>query len=235
MTFYDAFAGIGGFRLGLERSGFKCIGSCEIDEKARKVYYSRFGDWPDGDIKAVKSINGAYILCGGFPCQDVSIAGAREGIEGQRTGLWKELVRLVTNCNPRWCIFENVPGLLTKGFTTVLNDLASIGYDAEWESISAASFGAPHVRDRIWIVAYPNGGRFHNVESSSKAQQHTLSKLAPSHETFWTQTKPPFCGMDDGLWRKSYGDQFRLLGNSVVPQIVEFVGRRIMEIENAKP
>lgn len=233
MKFYDAFSGIGGFRLGLERAGFECVGSCETDEYARQVYTARFRDTPETDIKNVMDIHGATMLCGGFPCQDVSVAGYKKGIEGERTGLWKELVRLITYCRPRWCLFENVPGLLYRGFTTVLSDLAACGYDAEWESLPASAFGAPHRRDRVWIVAYPSGERvWEQPIIKQRLQDQTWARS--DSKTFWTQTQPPFFGVDDGVSRKLHKHRCRTLGNSVVPQIVEFIGRRILSLENMK-
>ena len=96
------------------------------------------------------------VLCGGFPCQDVSLAGKRKGItEGTRSGLWYEYVRLIEEIRPKYVIAENVPGLLAAGIETVLQELAEIGYDAEWEVLSASAVGAPHRRERVFLVAYP--------------------------------------------------------------------------------
>lgn len=99
----------------------------------------------------------ADVICGGFPCQDVSVAGKRVGLEGERSGLWEEMRRIIREVRPRLVIVENVRGLLSLGIGRVLGDLAELGYDAEWTVLSAASQGAPHRRDRVFIVAYPNG------------------------------------------------------------------------------
>ena len=95
------------------------------------------------------------VLCGGFPCQDLSVAGKGAGIDGARSGLWSEYARLIGELRPRYVIVENVPALLGRGLGRVLGDLSALGYDAEWDCLPASAFGAPHRRDRIWIVAYP--------------------------------------------------------------------------------
>jgi site-specific DNA-cytosine methylase len=97
------------------------------------------------------------VICGGFPCQDISAAGSRVGIDGERSGLWSEYARLIGELRPRYVIVENVADLLIRGLAIVLGDLAAIGYDAEWHCIPAAAVGADHWRDRLWIIAYPNG------------------------------------------------------------------------------
>jgi DNA (cytosine-5)-methyltransferase 1 len=94
------------------------------------------------------------LLCGGFPCQDISLAGRGAGIEGERSSLWFEFARLIRELEPRWVVVENVPALTSRGLDRVLRDLAESGYDAEWDCLPASAFGAPHRRDRIWIVAY---------------------------------------------------------------------------------
>ena len=99
------------------------------------------------------------VLCGGFPCQDLSVAGRGAGIDGARSGLWAEYARLIRELRPRYVVVENVPALLVRGLGRVLGDLAALGYDAEWDCLPASAFGAPHRRDRVWIVAYPDGLR----------------------------------------------------------------------------
>jgi DNA (cytosine-5)-methyltransferase 1 len=102
---------------------------------------------------------GIDVICGGFPCQDISVAGRGAGIEGSRSGLWSEYARIIGELRPRYVIVENVAALLGRGLDRVLGDLAEIGFDAEWHCIPASAVGAPHRRDRLWLVAYPNGGR----------------------------------------------------------------------------
>ena len=145
--------------LGLERTGgFRTVWQCETDEYARGVLDKH---WPGverfRDIRGVAHFPLCDVLAGGFPCTDVSGAGPRVGIKGPRSGLWKEMARVVRDVGPRYVVVENVADLLHRGLDEVLGDLASCGYDAEWDCLPAAAVGAPHLRDRIFVVAYPNG------------------------------------------------------------------------------
>jgi len=150
------FSGIGGLELGLERSGLGRVAwQCEIDPFCRDVLERH---WPEakryGDITSLHAPSSVEVMCGGFPCQDVSLAGKNAGMEnGTRSGLWAEYARLIGEVRPKIVVIENVPGLLQRGLRRVLADLASLGYDAEWAALSAADVGAPHLRRRIFIVA----------------------------------------------------------------------------------
>lgn len=164
MKILDLYSGIGGFSLGFHRAGFETVAFCEIDKQCHKVLKKNFPNTPIfNDVKDLKIDdlpNDIDIIVGGFPCQDVSVAGKQRGLvddEGKRTrsGLWFEFKRLIQEVEPRWVVIENVRNLLNNGFVTVLQDLHEIGYDAEWEIISARDVGAPHLRERVWIVAYP--------------------------------------------------------------------------------
>ncbi len=166
MRVLDLFAGIGGFTLGLERAGFETVAFCEIEPYAQKVLKK---NWPEvpiyddvRDITAERLISDGIrvdVITGGFPCQDISLAGQKAGIEGERSGLWTECARLIGEIRPRYAIFENVTNLLNgdRGdwFKRVLWDISQVGYDAEWHCIPASQLGAHHHRDRVWIVAYP--------------------------------------------------------------------------------
>lgn len=160
----DLFSGIGGFSLGLEGTGeFETVGFCELDEKARLVLNKH---WPDvpiyEDIKELtyerlkKEGIEPTVICGGFPCQDISCAGKRKGILAERSGLWAEMFRLIRDVRPAWAIIENVSALRSKGLTLVLQNLCEIGYMCEWHCIPASAVGATHQRDRIWIIAHPS-------------------------------------------------------------------------------
>lgn len=162
LTFGSLFAGIGGLDLGLERAGMVCKWQVEIDDYCNKVLEKH---WPNvrryGDVRECGKHNlvPVDLVCGGFPCQDVSHAGKRAGLKkGTRTGLWFEFARIIRELGPRWVLAENVPGLLSvdsgRGMGTILRDLAESGYDAEWDCIPAAAFGAPHLRYRVFIVAH---------------------------------------------------------------------------------
>ena len=170
MRVLDLFAGIGGFTLGLERAGFETVAFCEIEPYAQKVLNK---NWPGvklyDDVRGITAERlatdgiGVDVITGGFPCQDISVAGKGAGIEGERSGLWSECARLIRELRPRYAIFENVTNLLNgeRGdwFKRVLGDISALGYDAEWHCIPASSIGAHHHRDRVWIVAYPTGSR----------------------------------------------------------------------------
>jgi len=163
----DLFSGIGGFSLGLERAGFETVAFCEIEDYPRKVLAKH---WPGvpiyGDVRtltaerlAADGITGIDVITGGFPCQDLSVAGKQAGMgEGTRSGLWSEIARLIGELRPRYAIVENVTALLSgdrgRWFGRVLGDLAALGYDAEWHCIPASELGAHHHRDRVWIIAY---------------------------------------------------------------------------------
>jgi DNA (cytosine-5)-methyltransferase 1 len=154
----DLFSGIGGFSLGLERAGMKTAAFCEIDPKARLVLRKH---WPDVPIfEDVAALTAADmpekidVICGGFPCQDISLAGKGAGLAGERSGLWFQFHRLISEIRPSWVIIENVSALRSRGLDTILGGLAALGYDAEWHCIPAAAVGAPHRRDRVWIVAH---------------------------------------------------------------------------------
>jgi len=161
MKFGSLFSGIGGFDLGLERAGMQCAWQVEIDPYCNRVLAKH---WPGvkrfGDIRQIEwsTVDPVDLLCGGFPCQPHSLAGKRAGSRDERD-LWPEFARAIRELKPRWVVVENVRGLLSseagRFFGGILRDLAGLGYDAEWQVLSAAAFGAPHIRERVWIVAYP--------------------------------------------------------------------------------
>ena len=158
----DLFAGIGGFSLGLERTGgFQTVAFCEQCPKATSVLDKHWPEIPKyNDVRKLtheqlKADNICVdVITGGFPCQDISTAGKGKGIIGERSGLWTEMFRLIRNVRPSWAIIENVSALRSKGLALVLQNLCQIGYSAEWHCIPASAVGAPHRRDRIWIVAH---------------------------------------------------------------------------------
>jgi len=155
MKVLDLFSGIGGFSLGLERAGMKTVRFVEIDPFCRRVLARHWPEIPcDEDVCTAEFVAGeADIITGGFPCQDISLAGKRAGVSGARSGLYREVVRAIRMVRPAAAIMENVAALLGLGMGTVLGDLAESGYDAEWDCISASDVGAPHGRDRVWIAA----------------------------------------------------------------------------------
>lgn len=162
LTFGSLFSGIGGLDLGLERAGMVCRWQIEVDDYCQRVLAKHWPDVPKyGDIREVtgEELERVDLLCGGFPCQDISNAGKRAGIDGARSGLWSEYIRLVRVLRPRFVLVENVAALLVRGLDRVLIDLAESGYSAEWDCIPAASVGAPHRRDRLFVVAHTESHR----------------------------------------------------------------------------
>jgi len=160
MTFGSLFAGIGGIDLGFERCGIECKWQVEINDYAQKILAKH---WPavhrERDIRecSARNLERVDIIAGGFPCQDISYAGLGAGLDGERSGLFFEAIRLVRELQPRAVVLENVAALLTRGLDRVLGTLAEIGYDAEWHCIPAAAVGAPHIRDRVFVIAvHPN-------------------------------------------------------------------------------
>ncbi|RJQ10621.1 MAG: DNA (cytosine-5-)-methyltransferase [Bacillota bacterium] len=153
------FAGIGGFDLGLEWAGMEVCWQVEIDPSCVEVLENHWSEVARyGDIRTLdpRDLGSVDLICGGFPCQPVSLAGRRRGQEDERW-LWPEFARTVRVVRPRYVLVENVPGLLVRGMGEVLGDLAALGYDAEWDCIPAAAVGAPHLRYRVFIVAYTAG------------------------------------------------------------------------------
>jgi DNA (cytosine-5)-methyltransferase 1 len=171
----DLFSGIGGFSLGLERAGgFETVAFCEIEPYCRKVLAKH---WPNvpcyDDVRTltadtlVRDGIAVDVICGGFPCQDLSFAGKRAGLSGERSGLWGEYRRLIGELRPRFVLAENVPGILSLGLGDVLGNLAALGYDACWECIPASAVGAPHRRDRWWLIAHP-GSKQHQGDCATQ-------------------------------------------------------------------
>jgi DNA (cytosine-5)-methyltransferase 1 len=156
------FSGCGGTALGYEWAGYEHKWFVEKEEYAKTILRKRFpkatvyGDITEVDFTTVPKVD---VLEGGFPCQDISNAGKRAGIEGSRSSLWKHFLRAISEIRPKYVSIENVAALRGRGLDVVLCDLASLGYDAEWHCISASAVGAPHRRDRIFIIAYPSSGR----------------------------------------------------------------------------
>lgn len=154
MKVVDLFSGIGGMALGFQRAGATIIAFCEIDPFCKAVLRQHWPEVPILDDVRTAVFPAADVVCGGFPCQDVSRAGKRAGLAGRNSGLYRELVRAIRLVRPKHAIVENVAALLNDGMGTVLGDLAEIGYDAEWDCVPAVAVGAPHERDRVWIVAH---------------------------------------------------------------------------------
>jgi len=235
MNFGSLFAGIGGIDLGLERAGMTCKWQVEIDDFCNKVLEKH---WPDvkryRDVKEVgkHNLEPVDLIAGGFPCQDVSLAGKRAGLEGKRSTLWSEFYRIVCEIHPRWIVIENVPGLLSANngefMRKILWNLFEGGYDAEWDHIPARAIGAPHRRDRIIIVAYSKCIRREKMDILFQRVA-----LARSNSRTWNKRrvdKPDIERVVDGIPNQM--DRLKSLGNAVVPQVAEYIGRCILDVEN---
>lgn len=246
----DLFSGIGGFSLGLERTGgFETVAFCEIEPFPRAVLKKH---WPEvpcyEDVRTLTAdqlvrdgIGRVDVITGGFPCQDLSVAGKKAGVGvGTRSGLFSEIIRLAGELRPSVIVMENVANLLSgpserpgRWFGRVLGDLAEIGYDAEWHCIPAYYAGSPQARDRVWIVAYP----MQQGREGRRPCRNWWGKESERQAGFvdWRSDEKA----NDKLWpespvdRVAYGvsrsvDSINALGNAVVPQIPELIGRAIL-------
>jgi len=241
------FSGIGGIELGFEREGFKTSWFVEKDSFCRKVLRKNFpGKKIYGDITKLdfSKLEKVSVLTGGFPCQDISVAGKKAGIKGERSGLWRYFVEAIRVLRPSFAVIENVSALSFRGLDVVLGDLAKIGYDAEWFCLRACWFGAPHRRERIFIIAYPSDRRIQ--ESSEKLESYAKTFFARKFSFSsvklgsgnglrvkdWEESRTiesAILGVDDGIPKKL--DRVKSLGNAVIPQVAQFVARRIKEIK----
>ncbi|HEL2002048.1 TPA: DNA cytosine methyltransferase [Streptococcus suis] len=194
MKFLDLFAGIGGFRLGMEAAGHECVGFCEIDKFARSSYKAihdtegevEFHDITRVSDESIRGIGRVDVICGGFPCQAFSIAGKRAGFEDTRGTLFFEIARFASILQPKYLFLENVTGLLNHDngntFETILGALDELGYDAEWQVFNSKNFGVPQNRERVFIIGHLRGasGRaifpFGGVdEEVSQSERHEIT------------------------------------------------------------
>jgi DNA (cytosine-5)-methyltransferase 1 len=232
-TVGSLFAGIGGIDLGLERAGFEIAWHSEIEPYACKVLRKHWPHVPNlGDVKQInwEEVPRVDVLAGGYPCQPFSLAsaGARQGTDDPRH-LWPYFADAIRVLRPRGVMLENVPGHLGLGFGNVIGDLASLGYDTEWDCIPAAALGASHRRDRVFVIAYPNCNSQHVRPVNGKASSTPESVGWPAPARAWA-SEPGVGRMAHGI--PSQMDRLRGLGNAVVPQVAEHVGRILMQILN---
>jgi DNA (cytosine-5)-methyltransferase 1 len=210
------FSGCGGFELGLERAGFETAWFVENEPHAQAVLKKNwpttpiYGDITELDFTAVPPID---ILTGGFPCQDISNAGKRAGITGSRSGLWKYYLQAIRVLQPRLVLAENVSALIDRGLDVVLADLAEIGYDAEWHCFPASSVGAPHRRDRIIIMAYPNGERRVHGQAPEQSDSRREYALGDARESGQDVADTDSRGLErTSKEERGTGDAFRCSG-----------------------
>lgn len=256
------FSGCGGTALGFEWSGYEHAWFVEREPYAQAVLRKNFpGAVVYGDITKVdfKSVPRVDVLEGGFPCQDISNAGKRAGIEGSRSSLWKDFRRAISDLRPQFVSIENVAALTGRGLDVVLCDLAALGYDAEWHCVSASAVGAPHRRDRIFILAYGNlCGCVHGQtqEQPTEGGQQTQPIVGCCSEDVSDTSRERLQGQceservqkehtnngEHGWWsvepcvgRVANGvsnrvDRIKCLGNAVVPQNAEVIAKAIKEV-----
>ena len=242
LTIGSLFAGIGGLELGLERAGLGPVRwQVEIDERCRRVLARH---WPDAerfaDVRAVgaRTLAPVDVVCGGFPCQDISLAGANRGLEGERSGLWYEYQRIIAEIRPRFVVVENVSGLVRRGLDTVLEGLWSLGYAVEGTRMRASDLGAPHRRERLFLIAHTDGElvRLESERGEPDASERGnalaldasgAGRVAGRVHRPWAP-EPRICRVAHGIPERV--ERLRALGNAVVPACASVVGARVMAI-----
>jgi len=225
----DLFARIGGFSLGLERTGyFETAAFCEIEPYCREILKQHWSGVPIyEDITTARFTESVDLVTAGFPCQDISYAGLGAGLTGARSGLYWNILRTLRMVGRKPLLLENVAGLLTRGLGTVSGSLAEIGYDSEWHCIPASAVGAPHPRDRIWLIAYPDTFRPWGSGRQQRSEKEILFKKLPAllrrRDWQWNELpEPRICRSDDGIPNRTH--RLKALGNAVVPHIPELLG-----------
>jgi len=233
----DTFSGIGGFSLAARwLGGFETVAFVERDPFCQQILRKHWPNVPiHHDITTfAPKPDSADVICGGFPCQDISTAGKQAGIkQGTRSGLFYELMRVVRVVGPRFVVLENVSAILGNGMDSVLGELADAGFDAEWACIPASALGACHQRDRWWLVAYPNRERWSQQQLSTLASEQ---RWAPGGDDArqlnldWRSflSEPILRRGDDGLSGRV--DRIKALGNAVVPQVAMIPLRRVLDL-----
>lgn len=259
LTFGSLFSGIGGIDLGLERAGWRCAWQVEIDAFCQKVLAKHWPFVPRfGDVRNIVQLPRVDLIAGGFPCQDLSVAGLGKGLEsGERSGLWREFRRIVAAIGPRLVLVENVGRGWKRWVPSVRGDLGQLGYTSVPIRLRASDFGAPHERSRVFVLAAdaqrdgvrkqprrrrgatrsgspelghsgskweaPDADRLRELQSGGRVVEKWRR---PSDCPWWT-TEPDVARVVHGL---SAGvDRRRSLGNAVVPQVAEWLGRLLLE------
>ncbi|MCP4165668.1 MAG: DNA cytosine methyltransferase [Chloroflexi bacterium] len=232
LSYGSLFSGIGGLDLGFEQAGLRCKYQVEIEPDYRKILAANFPSVTQhADIRNVAAwdLPPVDILAGGFPCQDISVAGKRAGISGERSGLWSEYLRLIRNVRPKYVVIENVPNLLKDLEYAILRPLAEIGYISEWQSIRASDFGLPHRRERLFVVSYPDqihGGPWMGTEQDGACEVFQDD----GGERLGVRVQTP-CHIDrvaDGIPGKFYKPLVGGFGNAIAVPASRFIAERIL-------
>lgn len=232
MTIGSLFSGIGGIELGLERAGLGPVKwQVEIDPWCQRVLAKH---WPHAerfhDVRTVGSdLPSVDLICGGFPCQDVSSAGARAGLDGSASGLWREYSRIVADCRPKWVVIENVASGAALWVDAVLGELERLGYSALPIPLAASDCGALHLRKRIFIVAHSDSDREFAQPLDAKVAESSTTENRPTWDGGMF-AEPNMVRMVDGISKVLDRRRIRALGNSVVPQCAEVIGHVIRKL-----
>jgi DNA (cytosine-5)-methyltransferase 1 len=234
------FAGAGGGILGGMLLGHTTVCAVEIEEYPRRVLLQRQRDgilpkfpiWDDVCTFDGKPWRGKVdVVCGGFPCQDIALSGHGAGLDGERSGLWAEMFRIICEVGPKIVFVENSPALTSRGLGRVLRDLASMGYDARWGVLGARACGGPVERERIWIAGTNKEHGETRLGNSEKAK--VLGRVGTQCPNFWVQAPPVSFGVEHGM--DSYMDQVSAIGNGQVPQVVKLAWELLAENAQDQP
>lgn len=239
MTHGSLFSGIGGFEEAAERAGIPTLWNCEYEKYQRHILQQRYqASAQYDDVRTVTELPYVDIISGGFPCQDISVAGKMEGIGGGRSGLWSEMFRICGEVRPKYILIENSPALLIRGFERVLCNLSGIGYHAEWQCISNLSFGYPHKRKRLYVIAYSDeirqqgniciGGGFKPIFKQWTPNPHDGYSCA---ERIYQIPASDAVRNGDGFrhWSHRVGS----CGNAVNPTVVHYLFDCILKFNNS--
>lgn len=241
LTIVDLFSGIGGFSLGLEATGhFKTIAFCEREPYCQAVLARHWPEVPcHDDIRTIPATDytGANIVTAGFPCQDISLAGKGAGLAGERSGLFWDTLTAIRDIRPEVVLLENVAALLVRGLDAVVYELATLGYDVEWHCIPAGFLGAPHWRDRVWIIAHTLGdglqGKRESGEGESACQpiitRGTIARAYSTHGLYgcWQPPESDLCRVANGIPDRAH--RLKALGNAIVPPIAQTIGEAVLD------
>lgn len=238
------FAGAGGGILGGQLLGWRTVCAVEIEPYAAGVLLARQNDgclppfpvWDDIQTFDGRPWKGIVdVISGGFPCQDISVAGKGAGITGERSGLWKEFARIIREVRPRFVFVENSPVLTSRGFDVVLGDLAALGFDAEWGVLSAAAVGAPHLRERIWIIANSDKAGLQKLQRQEKRGKGSRSHPVSLSKTWSIRDTSKAFILRGANGMAARVDRIKALGNGQVPFCAAMAFRLLLGRFTSKP
>lgn len=218
LTHGSIFGGIAGFGQGAQLSGIETLWECEIDKFNRQILKSKFPNAEIyADIRELSSPRAVDIISGGFPCQNISLAASknRTGIDGEKSGLWREMLRISDEVKPKYIIIENSHTIVSQGFKTILDAFAEIGYDAEWQTLRGYQFGIPQRRNRLYAILYTSsiGNRMEEREIFTRWDKFEYPT--------WRDSEPKVYGVADVIPNRVA--KHRGLGNAVQPLIANYI------------